>query len=191
MLPGGARSDKEVWAVATRGGCCCCTMRRYNAIVVSSPDFRRLLVGRTRWRGGLGFGDRRRGEPESADRTPCWLRFSPDGERFAASLSRRERLDRFGPSDDRANCWPRTSSTDSSAAFNWHPSGRWLAVPDHGSSVYWIDAQTGEKRLLGRHKAQATRAAFSPDGDYLISGGWDRELICWDARTLKRAFKSS
>ena len=30
--------------------------------------------------------------------------------------------------------------------------------------------------------------AFSPDGRYLFSGGWERELICWDMRTRQRAF---
>src|SRR6185503_517628 len=73
--------------------------------------------------------------------------------------------------------------------FNWHPSGRWIAVPDHGGNVHRLDAQTGAKRLLGRHNVQATRVEFSPDGDYLISGGWGNELICWDARTLQRSFK--
>jgi len=29
---------------------------------------------------------------------------------------------------------------------------------------------------------------FTPDGAFLMSGGWERELICWDAGTLKRAF---
>jgi WD40 repeat protein len=72
--------------------------------------------------------------------------------------------------------------------FNWHPSGGWLCVPDYGGGVYRMDAQTGEKRLLGGHKAEAARTEFSPDGAYLITGGWERELICWDARTLKRAF---
>jgi WD40 repeat protein len=29
---------------------------------------------------------------------------------------------------------------------------------------------------------------FTADGNYLVSGGWDREIICWDLRTLQRAF---
>src|SRR5207245_1659680 len=74
------------------------------------------------------------------------------------------------------------------ASFNWHPSGRWIAVTDHNGNVHRMDARTGEKRLLGRHKAQATRVEFTLDGAYLISGGWDRELICWDAQTLQRSF---
>src|SRR5947207_1314017 len=35
---------------------------------------------------------------------------------------------------------------------------------------------------------EATTLTFSPGGDYLISGGWDREMICWDLQTHQRAF---
>jgi hypothetical protein len=35
---------------------------------------------------------------------------------------------------------------------------------------------------------EAATLAFSPDGRYLFSGGWERELICWDMRTRQRAF---
>ena len=73
----------------------------------------------------------------------------------------------------------------------WHPDGRALVLPDHGGAVHWVDAQTGEIELLGRHKFHAVRAVFSPDGAYLFTGGWEQELICWDARTKRRAFTAS
>src|SRR6185295_9303309 len=78
--------------------------------------------------------------------------------------------------------------TNGVTELNWHPNGRWLGVPDHGGAVQLMDTQTGETRTLGRHKANATMAEFSPDGRYLFSGGWDRELNCWDARAMRRAF---
>jgi WD40 repeat protein len=74
------------------------------------------------------------------------------------------------------------------AAFNWHPSGRWLAVADLSGNVHQMDAQTGETRGLGRHKAEAVRTEFTPDGDYMMSGAWGGEIFCWDAKTLQRAF---
>jgi WD40 repeat protein len=70
----------------------------------------------------------------------------------------------------------------------WHPGGRWLAVLDMGNGVQWMDAETGKLGLIGRHKASAARATFSPDGDWLFTGGWERELICWDARGRRRSF---
>jgi WD40 repeat protein len=75
------------------------------------------------------------------------------------------------------------------AAMAWHPTGNWVAIADHGSRVQLLDARTGESQVLGQHKAQATTLAFSPDGQYLISGGWEREMICWDMRTRQQAFR--
>jgi len=69
----------------------------------------------------------------------------------------------------------------------WHPDGGWTAFTDHGGAVHLLNSHHGELRTLGQHKAEAASAVFSPDGDYLITGGWERELICWDLRTLQRA----
>jgi WD40 repeat protein len=54
--------------------------------------------------------------------------------------------------------------------------------------VRLVDLATGESRELGRHKAPAVFTTFSPDGRYLFTGGWERELICWDVRAMRRAF---
>jgi len=72
--------------------------------------------------------------------------------------------------------------------LDWHPSGDWLAAPDLKGLVNLLNTRTGQVQVLGRHKAQAVMAAFSPDGSYLISGGWEREMVCWDMRTLTQAF---
>jgi len=51
-----------------------------------------------------------------------------------------------------------------------------------------MDAGTGELGEIGAHRAEATLANFSPDGDYLLTSGWDRELICYDGRTRRRLY---
>jgi WD40 repeat protein len=122
--------------------------------------------------------------------TPVWLRFSPDGEWFAA-------LYEFG-GGWMASVHQVTSPSAAplaSHAFgvrlsvcNWHPDGRGMALADFSGNIHWMDPQTGETRVLGRHRAEAVRADFSPDGAYLISGSWGGELICWDMQTLQRAF---
>ena len=78
--------------------------------------------------------------------------------------------------------------TERIAALAWHPSGQWLALADHDNKIRLFDPKTGETHFLGRHKAQAVTLAFSPDGNYLMSGGWERELICWDVQAKQRAF---
>jgi WD40 repeat protein len=70
----------------------------------------------------------------------------------------------------------------------WHPDGRSLATTDYAGKVRIVDARTGTDRTLGYHKASAVDAAFSPGGDFLITGGWEREVICWDLRGMERAF---
>lgn len=119
------------------------------------------------------------------------LRFSPDGERVAAVMPRPPGM--VVAVLDAANAdAPELAVSPVIPAYviglAWHPEGRWLAVPDQGNAVQWMDAQTGETSLMGRHKSSAVFALFSPDGDWLFTGGWERELICWNARTRRRAF---
>jgi WD40 repeat protein len=119
---------------------------------------------------------------------PLRLRFAPDGERFAA-LYRMP----TGPMvtlHDATNGALLASQMFSNQidTFTWDPRGRWLAVPDHSGAVSLMDTETSETRLLGRHKAQAVTVEFTPDGHYLVSGGWERELIVWDVEKMERAF---
>jgi len=121
------------------------------------------------------------------DATPEHLAYSPDGTRVAASY---QRSDGWRVSVHSASDGAMLASHDFASrvwAFAWHPGGRWLATSDGSGAVCRMDAQTGEARLLSQHKAQAVMTEFSPDGAYLISGGWERELICWDVPGVRRA----
>jgi WD40 repeat protein/predicted Ser/Thr protein kinase len=120
--------------------------------------------------------------------TVSGLVFSPDGERFAAaSLGTTHFLVSVHRSETGELLWSRVF-TNRVTSIDWQPEGQWIAATDNQGWVRLIDAQTGECRTLGRHKAEAVTAVFSPDGGYLMTGGWERELICWDLRTLQRAF---
>ncbi len=121
------------------------------------------------------------------------LRFSPQGERFAvvSTLDGSGRLAVHDAANPEAAELASHSFKESVHRMAWHPNGRALVLPDHGGAVHWVDAQTGETELLGRHKFQAVWAVFSPDGAHLFTGGWDRDLICWDARTKRRVFTAS
>jgi serine/threonine protein kinase/WD40 repeat protein len=116
------------------------------------------------------------------------LKFSPDGNRFAA-------LGHSGAGSvisihDATNGSLIASQKIAAEVMvlNWHPGGHWLGAVDVSGGVQLIDPATGETRVLGEHKAQAVTAEFSPSGQYLVTGGWERELIWWDLRTMKRAF---
>jgi hypothetical protein len=124
----------------------------------------------------------------AAEVTPELLKFSPDGKSVAAAYSRTEG---WGVSVHEAGQLESRASHVFAAAggtIAWHPRGRWLAVTDLGGAVHLMDPETGETRLLGRHRAEAVHAAFDARGDFLITGGWERALICWDLRAMQRAF---
>jgi serine/threonine protein kinase/WD40 repeat protein len=125
------------------------------------------------------------------------LCFSPEGTRLATISGRMRALDggrRLSVHDatnpEAAELASHTFKEDVNT-LKWSPDGRALVVPDHGGAVHWVDAQTGESELLGRHKFQAVRAVFSPDGAYLFTGGFEKDFICWDVRTKRRAFTAS
>jgi len=119
---------------------------------------------------------------------PIHLQFSPDGERFAA-LSRPGTGWRISVYDlDTGRLLCSADSLYRIETFDWHPGGRWLAIPDGRGEVHLMDPNSGHTHRLGRHKLEAVTTAFSPDGDFLFSGGQEQEFVCWDLRLMQRAF---
>jgi WD40 repeat protein len=185
--PGGQRADLEVWEIPRQQR----VLVLHNLVnhAVSFHPFQHLLItaqvneGVTTWDLEQG-GQVARLQSVGA---PSHLHLAPDGERFAAV---KEFPGSCTVSVHHASTGVlRTSHTFSDLVMdiNWHPSGRWLAIADHAGMVHLMDPQTGQTRALGSHKAQAASVTFSPDGDYLLSGGWEGELICWDTCTMQRS----
>ena len=188
--PGGWRADWEIWNVAGPR-----LVLLLHDVPRSSFSFRprshRVMVAHER---EITVRDLDTGAEDTRFQLPgvpdCLL-YSPEGERFAAVFD--------GGKVWRVAVYQATNGAMlASQTFPrqvhvcaWHPSGRWLAVPDAGGNVNAMDAQTGQLRLLGQHKVDAFQTWFNPDGDYLISGGWDEELICWHAVALRREFTIS
>ncbi|CAH9097313.1 unnamed protein product [Cuscuta europaea] len=44
---------------------------------------------------------------------------------------------------------------------------------------------TGHKSAIGNHDHMATFVEFSPETCQLITAGWDRNILFWDARSVK------
>ncbi|HWY77540.1 MAG TPA: WD40 repeat domain-containing protein [Verrucomicrobiae bacterium] len=74
------------------------------------------------------------------------------------------------------------------SALALQPHGDWLAVTYYSGGIALINWTSGEIHPLGRHKVQAVNAVFDPDGRYLFTAGWERELICWDMDSLEKSF---
>ncbi len=120
--------------------------------------------------------------------TPEQLKYSPDARLVAAAYRRN---DGWGVSVHPAGELETLAShvfASSLGGIDWHPQGRWVAVTDLSGAVHLLSPETGETRLLGRHRGEAVNVAFDPTGDYLVTGGWERALICWDLRAMQRAF---
>jgi len=115
------------------------------------------------------------------------LEFSPDGQSFLVQH-------RIG--------WPwytslldtdtgtvrKTEETGWIDGLAWDPKDRWLALATREQGIHLHDWKSGETAVLGRHKAEARTAVFSPDGNFLFTGGEEQEIICWDLRVKQRAF---
>ncbi len=191
---GGLRSDREIWELSSASGAAA-NARRILMLrdvprdaVTFHPQREQILVGR---KTEVILRDLKTGDEIIRLRlpgTPSRLGFSPDGGRFAVLCDVRG-VWQFSVHDSTNGAMLASHEFgENHAYFNWHPGGRWLAVCDHSGLVQAMDAQTGKAHALGRHKSDAVGVEFSPDGAYLISGGWERELVCWDARTRQRAF---
>jgi len=153
-----------------------------SGVVSFHPRFPRIVIGRgtTAVTWNLETGQELTRHP--LEGKPVALKFAPDGEHFGALLQIGQEWAATIHDATDGTTGARHVFANRVRVLDWHPSGRWIVVPDFSGAVHWMDARTGETRVLGRHKAAAIVAVFSPDGKYVFSGGWDRDLICWDVK---------
>jgi WD40 repeat protein len=190
----GSRSDLEVWDVAR--GRLLFTARSDVAYDCFSfhPKQPRLMVGHAG--GAVSVWDLPNGReqhPFSLPATPTALAYSPDGGRVAASYQRGSNWVVAFHDARSGTLLGATECLEPATDIVWHPRGEWVSITgqdatDWNRGVWLIAPGYGAPALLGRHKIKTAGVSFSPDGNYLMSCGWERELICWDLRTRQRAF---
>ncbi len=114
--------------------------------------------------------------------------FSSDGERIAIGHPVRDdhMLGIYRCSD--GALLQSFTFTNRLTDIDWSSDGRWLGATDWEGNAHLVDLETTIVHPLGRHKAQAATAQFSPDGNYLFTGGWEREIHCWEVQSQKLAF---
>lgn len=188
---GGRRADWEIWDVGARQRLALFPGVPRDAVAFH-PSREAVLVGdhegaATLWE--LRGGAAAKSGVIPVMGPPAMMRYSRDGNRVALL---EESKGEWVVSIHDAESGRRITSRPFQAfvgAFRWHPSGRWLIVCDDGGNVAAMDATTGELRTLGRHKAEARVAEFTQDGEFLFTGAWGAELLCWDIRAWRRAFR--
>jgi WD40 repeat protein len=118
---------------------------------------------------------------------PRLARFSPAGDRFALSHDQSAGLGITIHSTGDGTLIKTIPSRWTLTDVQWHPNGRLLGATEGGGLVHLIDSETGETKTIGKHNGFAATAIFNPDGRYLFTGGWEREVICWDVHFSERA----
>lgn len=121
------------------------------------------------------------------------LAFSPDGrllalsDRHALYLIETASGQRF-----RAKRSPQGGRWINSFAFA--PDNRTLALGDAGSdiAIHLWDLPTDKQiHALRGHLGSIDKLIFSPDGTFLLSGSYDKTVLCWDMAAILRRRPSS
>ena len=125
--------------------------------------------------------------------TPHALAYSPDGERLAACYRTGSTWVVAIHDTTNLNVLRTVECPEPVGFLVWHPQGRWVSGTCMNASTWargvrLIEVDTGIMTTLGEHKIKTAVNEFTADGQYLVSGGWDREIICWDLLTFQRAF---
>ncbi len=190
----GVRSDWEVWNVGD-------TQR----VILAGPDVAHnsvtfhpreplLMIGHARGRvTEWNLEDGRLVRTFRFPNTAHSLAYSPDGQRVAASYRIGTNWTLAFHDAKNPENFRRVEYPEAMEFLAWHPQGRWVNgtganASGWGLGVHLVDPDTGVITTLGEHKIKTASSEFTRDGHYLVTGGWDREIICWDLRTLQRTF---
>jgi WD40 repeat protein len=115
--------------------------------------------------------------------------FAPGGDKLAVATSNGRAvhvLDVPG-GRDRGRPWlPKASIW----CVAWHPAGNLLAAACHDCRIYLWDTTRGQQAaVLEGCRNGGLRVAFTPDGEFVVSTGWEGKLRLWHWRTGEQVLK--
>jgi WD40 repeat protein len=72
----------------------------------------------------------------------------------------------------------------------WHPTGKLLAAACHDQRIYVWDTTRGRQAaVLEGFRNGGLRVAFTPDGEFVVSDGWEGKLRFWHWRTGEQVLR--
>src|SRR5882672_11286422 len=97
-----------------------------------------------------------------------------------------------------ARCWREPMKTEkvkeislpsAVLALDAAPDGKMLFAACQDGGVFVVDADSGQRELIGRHESYASGVALLPDGKMLLSAGYDG-VLQWhelaDRKTVRK-----
>jgi WD40 repeat protein len=186
--PAGSRGDLEIWNVSSTERALLLRELWWTALAFHPCKPQLIMARADGWVVHWDLQERKELARWKFESIPEHLAWSPDGQRLAISYPSK---DAWVVSLHHAADGTRMTShqfPNAAESLVWHPGGQWIAVSDISGAIHWMDPKTAESHIIGQHQAEAVTTTFSPAGDYLVSGGWERDLICWDVIRQKRAF---
>ena len=119
---------------------------------------------------------------------PRRLAYSPDGRYYAAALLLDRRWSVSIRDITRNQKRSSFETINDPRVLAWHPNSRLIAFPISDSRLLMADVQNEYIKQVGRHKGAGLSAAFSPDGNYLLSCDTDGDWVCWACSGLQVQF---
>jgi WD40 repeat protein/predicted Ser/Thr protein kinase len=187
----GHRGDLEVWDLTHQRRVLLVPDMRWNAWSFHPRQSRILTAGTGGSISGWELPEGREVVRYTLPSTPQHMVCSPKGDRIAAAYPLGS--DWVVSVHDAADGTLLATHAFSNqvACLDWHSAGQWIAAGEFKGAVNLIDSTTGHANVVGYHKLNAVLVAFTPDGDYLFSGGWEREFICWDVSARRPVFTAA
>jgi WD40 repeat protein len=124
------------------------------------------------------------------------MSYSPDGARFATSHQHGSNWVVAFHDAASGRQLGAVEGPEPVYSIAWHPRGSCVGIAggdrvnEWNRGVWLVGAGGNAMTLLGQHRLKTTDINFSPDGDFLMSCGWERDLFCWDLRTGQQALST-
>jgi small GTP-binding protein len=66
-------------------------------------------------------------------------------------------------------------------SISWSPNGQFASATPNGAVLLWDTSSGTQVQVLNGHESGVYSVAWSPDGQRLVSGSYDTNIVVWDA----------